>query len=160
MDEGIWNLSPCCESDVLQRINGSSLGRATSIYPLLTLFTVSAQNKRVINSKYLFACFACRISQQVFVCNVLRWMLHKSFGSFHFRLYWLESKRMVRWHTFDIGTDLCCILFQEFFSISDVGNTYSIVMAWCGQFVELSVFISSTQPFLLNLQFFFLSESE
>jgi len=54
---------------------------------------------------------------------------------------------MVKWYIFDIRTFLIIIWLGEFFSLREVGSTYSdcVVSWWCGRFVDFCVFFSSTQ---------------
>jgi len=67
---------------------------------------------------------------------------------------------MVRCYIFGIGTILIGLRTEQFFWFYDVGSTYLTVVECCGQLVELSVVISSTQPFLFRSCSFFLRESQ
>lgn len=79
--------------------------------------------------------------------------------------WWNDAKwnwtDTVRWYNLDIFKILISLKINEFFSLRDVGSTYLIVVAWCGQLVKLSLLISLTQLFVLYCcNFVFLIEGD
>jgi len=62
----------------------------------------------------------------------------------------------VKCYIFDIGTVLISRGINKFFSIRNVGNTDLTRVAWCGEPVQLSVLISSTEQFAFQSCNFFL----